>query len=1740
MEEKASSRLSFAATGAVIEAPPPHTSEEARRVSGVDVPHAWRHLDGYDASDSEHEQLDWRGQLGDVGRYTGEESESDSSGGDTDDECISERVAAFEAQRARKARRERTPRDRRSDRVKRKDGRPLEEVQRHWDAGMTSSSHHGSDDDRESLTSNTDMRARGAEGASAETDRGEREHTTASEVATDDTFATRLTGRAVRFGPSEDAGTDQPDDRRRQPTGERWDRKSRVARVADFARWAERVTATADDTESQTKRARKRAGRAERRATAAAVSDITTAEGNSQDVISSYPGDESLRRSYPGDGVVGILEKLQTTTGGGGVDLCAEEVGHARSNVSGYRASGAKGADTDVSDITTADGGSQDVISSYPGDESLRRSYPGDGVVGILKKLQIGAGERRTVPAGHGFRTTATIEVAVEDDERNDAESERRRLERAAEQPSTKRRPTPAESDDVVRRRKRALTHDRGRNVLGSRQRQRWVHQLDEQGKLPRGAQRAEAIKSLGAQRQRAEAYAAAAARVAPHGGGRTAPVALGSSVPEGLEAAAAAGLSLDDIIKLPSYSMARVANESDEFVIRAPFPVTNVSPKDDPMPPVPDVSATTDDPDWRPKSLLDVYTEAGVREIMNWFAEMEKYEADGRARGGRGLKRPDDLILDDEFVQPKARGRPWYLLDHVRSGGALPIIPLESAAPLAPVINAKRARDLGADYHDKRVLDQLDGGHRNMSRCDQVTVLSANHSGALRFHEALDEQFKHDSAPEFGWLQPVVCDETPLVLQLGGERVTLSGFVASCPARVEPCNGVQQGSKVRTTTDKSWPKLEVLPDGSGELAVNPLIALDELAKSEFPKTTQFSAATAILMQAEPKLASGVRRDAAAAAAMPDFVYLWKIDLQSAYRYWHNHPSELWMYGKQWNGRGYLDCRTQFGDASMVQDFSRFTDFFLWLLRRLRDGDEELRAQCDEFGSNLWEAIDAVPTSEAYRNWRAQREAAGMTGSDMAITFEAGYIDDMFGAALGYDRAKAMRDLAVGLAKFLGFDVAPKKVAGPTSQMTVLGANLNLEQKLLTLDPDKAISYAAQVRDAQSRKSMRMTEFLSLTCKLVHAAQYRPAGRPYLTCMFTAMRQATRAGAKRVRLGRGVARDLKWWQQALVVPNDGVAFFPLNHFPPSGSIDLLEFAYDASGIEGLGAAMLCDDGDGNVVCYFTEHEWTDFEKRYHINVKEGIAGFAALSTFYTIAPCRHALAHGDNTTETITSSTNKSRSALQSVVLQHRAAFAIQTGVVTRVRRVKSKDNVLADPVSRLARATFKEEARKLGATKFVKLPMSKETTALMDELAVRLTELEEDGEPTSGTAKNVEEVYAREKYYESKQQAEGGQSTTDSDVGETAPARWGFVSGFCGLDSMSFAAEPLGGAPLAGFDVDETVQRLWTERTGIKCWGGFASVMDAACDGHLDWLRPMTLIYISGSPCPDYSRAGLGHGVSGRSGSLWIDDCHLGIRMQPPVIIREMVTGIFDTDGGAPFWAAVDLYRDAGYKVGWSIRMARRHGDPTSRRRVFLVAIRPECIVDGKDATDFFTVERTSSDDEVTVATCLDSEPEQGLQVPSEDVTWLNERDATGYDGPRLVGTIGIGGMGWSVYDENGPAVTQKTWGQGPGGATALYRDSDWRVRRLSPWEALRTHSFPAEASEWLKHTSEIDDDDRDETVYRLCGNSIPVLTLRDVIEHIVTNIIKPQVLTECTAAAEAHRAARREMLEALQTAAV
>ena len=63
---------------------------------------------------------------------------------------------------------------------------------------------------------------------------------------------------------------------------------------------------------------------------------------------------------------------------------------------------------------------------------------------------------------------------------------------------------------------------------------------------------------------------------------------------------------------------------------------------------------------------------------------------------------------------------------------------------------------------------------------------------------------------------------------------------------------------------------------------------------------------------------------------------------------------------------------------------------------------------------------------------------------------------------------------------------------------------------------------------------------------------------------------------------------------------------------------------------------------------------------------------------------------------------------------------------------------------------------------------------------------------------------------------------------------------------------------------------------------------------------------------------------------------------------------------------------------------------------------------------------------------------------------------------------------------------MTIKTWGQGPGGATALYRDSTGRIRRLSQWEVA-----PDEANSQAAEEAELADGDSDFGVESERGDS-------------------------------------------------
>ena len=173
-------------------------------------------------------------------------------------------------------------------------------------------------------------------------------------------------------------------------------RPSRVQRVADFAAWATKVTEAVRAPRSGEPKRKRRGAQGRREVDGAATGDAQ------------------------GQGTTASLGEAATADGemGGGARDAAREAERVM-----------------ISKLDARQG------SSAP---------PG---------IQIGAGARRAVPAGHGFGVTSTIDEVIGDDERNDEAAQQRRLAAAAGGASSRR--TPEEpTDDEARKRRLALARE--------------------------------------------------------------------------------------------------------------------------------------------------------------------------------------------------------------------------------------------------------------------------------------------------------------------------------------------------------------------------------------------------------------------------------------------------------------------------------------------------------------------------------------------------------------------------------------------------------------------------------------------------------------------------------------------------------------------------------------------------------------------------------------------------------------------------------------------------------------------------------------------------------------------------------------------------------------------------------------------------------------------------------------------------------------------------------------------------------------------------------------------------------------------------------------------------------------------------------------------------------------------------------------------------------------------------------
>ena len=152
------------------------------------------------------------------------------------------------------------------------------------------------------------------------------------------------------------------------------------------------------------------------------------------------------------------------------------------------------------------------------------------------------------------------------------------------------------------------------------------------------------------------------------------------------------------------------------------------------------------------------------------------------------------------------------------------------------------------------------------------------------------------------------------------------------------------------------------------------------------------------------------------------------------------------------------------------------------------------------------------------------------------------------------------------------------------------------------------------------------------------------------------------------------------------------------------------------------------------------------------------------------------------------------------------------------------------------------------------------------------------------------------------------------------------------GIESPSVAWCGLGWEPVFFSEVEAFPRAVLTERyPQVPIHGDFTTIQ-AEDYGPIDLL-------CAGTPCQDFSVAGLRAGLDGARGGLTMEFVSLAVRLRPRYLVWENVPGLLSIDGGRAFGLFLrTLGERGGYGLAYRVFDAQHFGVPQRRRRVFVV----------------------------------------------------------------------------------------------------------------------------------------------------------------------------------------------------------
>jgi site-specific DNA-cytosine methylase len=168
------------------------------------------------------------------------------------------------------------------------------------------------------------------------------------------------------------------------------------------------------------------------------------------------------------------------------------------------------------------------------------------------------------------------------------------------------------------------------------------------------------------------------------------------------------------------------------------------------------------------------------------------------------------------------------------------------------------------------------------------------------------------------------------------------------------------------------------------------------------------------------------------------------------------------------------------------------------------------------------------------------------------------------------------------------------------------------------------------------------------------------------------------------------------------------------------------------------------------------------------------------------------------------------------------------------------------------------------------------------------------------------------------------------------------YLSICSGLGGAELAFEPLGWECAGVSEVDAAACAvLQTRWPNVNNFGDFTKI-GVKDVGAIDLL-------VGGTPCQDFSVAGLRAGIEGDRGNLTLEFIRLAERIKPKYVVWENVPGILTVDEGGTIQKVIDSFTQIGYICDVDIHDAQWFGVPQRRRRVFLVCVKLEDLLHKK-----------------------------------------------------------------------------------------------------------------------------------------------------------------------------------------------